>query len=755
MSSRFRTTVILLTAFIIALVLTAAFTRPPATASRLPRAGWRGNAGPGATGVEGPRSGHPAADWQFQMRARPDGTVGMDVLAKLRAQFEAQRERISRRSTIGDEWLPLGPFGYVERGWKCSGRVTAVSAHPTNADTYYIGASSAGIWRSTDAGANWTALSTPFGAVKALALDPVAPAIMYVGTEGDYVRATDGLWRSADGGESWLSVPLPKDMGSVGNVLIDPRTAGSTRARLYVQGAFLQRSEDGGATFVDISPASRNGGVSIRLDPSNPDTLYVAAKTPALTVYKSDDRGNHWQRSTVRDGNITLWNNSIAVAASDPRFVYVVFGAGDGPVLARSEDGGATWSETTVPAYRANPYQAWTGAVTVNPKNALEIVAGNLDLAASSDGGKTWVNPTTPHEDQIAFDWDAQGRLLLASDGGIFRQKKPGGWEELNTADITEFYTVAPHPGRFGMAFGGTQDNGTLQWTAGSGWAYVSGGDGGWVAIAEQGDMPVYSEHQYSGGTVGVFRNTLGAQAYHKFTAAADERGMFLPPLAVDPGRSNKLCVGLARVYCSEDSGATWTGGDVLTGNRRDLSGKYYGTSVYITALAIGPAAIYAGLNNGEVWVSRGGGSWVSTGGRCTSGSRCPGVTGFWTGDIVIDPAEPNTAYAVFGATGCELGHVYRTRDLGEHWEDLTLNLPDLAVTSIALDSDTKPPTVYVSTDLAVFRLQDEKAGWQPFGRGLPAIGISKLAWSKKSDTLFAATYGRGVWAISSRFSRR
>ena len=705
----------------------------------------------------GPRPDHPAQDWLFRMRARPDGTLAMDVLTRAREELEAARnvDRPSRRLAIGDEWLPLGPFGYVERGWKCSGRVTAVSAHPSNPDTYFIGASSAGIWKTTDGGVTWMALNTPFGAVKALAVDPVNPSIMYVGTRRDYVRASDGLWRSTDGGDTWQSMPLPKDMGGIVNVLVDPRTAGSTRARLYVQGAFLHRSDDGGATFVEISPAGRNGGASVRLDPSNPDTVYVAAKIPAFVVFKSDDRGVHWQRATIREGNVTLWNNSIAVAPSDRRFVYVVFGSGDGPMLARSEDGGASWMEATVPSFRADPYQAWTGAVTVNPKSPQDILVGNLDLAASPDGGRTWVNPSTPHVDQIAFDWDAHGRLLLANDGGIFRKKAAGGWDELNTANLTEFYTVAPHPARFGVAFGGTQDNGTLQWTAAAGWAYMSGGDGGWVAVGEQGDMPVYSEHQYDEGKVGVYRNTLGTQTYHTFTAANGERGAFLPPLAVDPGRSNKLCVGLERVYCSEDGGATWNGGTLLTGNRRDLSGRYYGTSTYVTALAISPLAMYAGLDNGEVWVSRGGGSWVQTGGRCTSGSRCPGVTGFWTADLVVDPTDPNTAYAVFGASGCELGHVYRTRDLGEHWEDLTLNLPDLAVTSIALDSDTKPPTVYVSTDLAVFRLQDEKAGWQPFGRGLPAIAINKLAWSKRSDTLLAATYGRGVWAISSRLTRR
>ena len=75
-----------------------------------------------------------------------------------------------------------------------------------------------------------------------------------------------------------------------------------------------------------------------------------------------------------------------------------------------------------------------------------------------------------------------------------------------------------------------------------------------------------------------------------------------------------------------------------------------------------------------------------------------------------------------------------------------------LLVDPESLDAAT-PRTLYAGTDVGVYRITlDGAAGWQPFGAGLPPIVVNRLAYNAATRQLLAATYGRGVWAISSRF---
>ncbi|HEV2984174.1 MAG TPA: hypothetical protein VGX46_07290, partial [Vicinamibacterales bacterium] len=114
---------------------------------------------------------------------------------------------------------------------------------------------------------------------------------------------------------------------------------------------------------------------------------------------------------------------------------------------------------------------------------------------------------------------------------------------------------------------------------------------------------------------------------------------------------------------------------------------------------------------------------------------------------------DARIAYVVYGGfdlTGAGRGHVFRTSDGGDTWSDLSGNLPDINVSALLIDPDAKPRVLYVGTDAGVLRATDDGSGkWDSYNNGLPPVVVTRFAYNAITRTLLAATYGRGVWAIS------
>src|SRR5262249_19240515 len=92
--------------------------------------------------------------------------------------------------------------------------------------------------------------------------------------------------------------------------------------------------------------------------------------------------------------------------------------------------------------------------------------------------------------DSRAMVFDANGNILQANDGGIYRLVNPDNastriWVSvIGNLRVTEFHAIAYDPVS-NIVFGGTQDNGTAVQTAPGSqtWTWTVGGDGGDVAV--------------------------------------------------------------------------------------------------------------------------------------------------------------------------------------------------------------------------------------------------------------------------------
>ena len=166
-----------------------------------------------------------------------------------------------------------------------------------------------------------------------------------------------------------------------------------------------------------------------------------------------------------------------------------------------------------------------------------------------------------------------------------------------------------------------------------------------------------------------------------------------------------------------------------------DLTGD---DSAAISALVVAPSSpqvLYAGTSDGRVQVSNNGGfDWFAT---------APLPNRFVT-SVAVHPQLPERAWV--GLSGFGTGHVFRTTDQGQSWQDMSRNLPDVPVNAVLVDA-ASPQIVYVGTDIGVF-VFTELGSWEPLQEGLPNAVVLGLSQNPVTGLLVAATHGRGVFAM-------
>ena len=252
----------------------------------------------------------------------------------------------------------------------------------------------------------------------------------------------------------------------------------------------------------------------------------------------------------------------LAYAPSNPDIVYASIDAFGGSIF-RSTDGGRRF----LFRFNGNPdyleEQGWyDNVVWVAPTDPDFLIVGGIDLWKSSNGGLSltqisdWSQaPDSAHADHHVivehpnYDGGRNRTVYFGNDGGIYvtydvravgeDSTHTAGWIELNNSlGITQYYSAAGHP-ETGTIVGGTQDNGTLQYTPAAGSENVHmtfGGDGG-VTVSDPHDAN-YFYGEYQG--LNVLRSSDGGRTADTITEGLADSGEctnFIAPLALDPKR--------------------------------------------------------------------------------------------------------------------------------------------------------------------------------------------------------------------------
>lgn len=316
-----------------------------------------------------------------------------------------------------------GGLRYRMLGPARGGRVTTVTGVPRRPLTFFMGSTGGGVWKTTNAGQTWINVSDPFfdvGSMGSIEVSASNPDVIYAGTGSDALRSNvsigHGVWKSTDAGATWRRAGL-RDVGNIGAIRVDP-----TNPNLVYVAAIgnpfapgvdrgLYRSSDGGTSWKKILYVSDStGAVDVELQPDRPTTIYAsmwrAERKPWTIisgareggVYKSVDGGETWRQLTNGLPSDLIGRSNIAVTPADPDIVYVLMEAKPGSGLYRSNDGGESFTMVSDYAPLLTRPFYYT-ALSVNPKDPNTVWIGTEGLYRSRDGGKTWQSQPMPHGD--------------------------------------------------------------------------------------------------------------------------------------------------------------------------------------------------------------------------------------------------------------------------------------------------------------------------------------------------------------------
>jgi photosystem II stability/assembly factor-like uncharacterized protein len=232
------------------------------------------------------------------------------------------------RDATAQTWTTHGPEG---------AKIQVLAVDPHDSATVYAGTWSAGVFKSTDSGATWSAANDGVTSrlVFDLAIDPQTPTTVYL--------AVDGVYKSTDAARTWRAINngLPGSSPRVRALAVDPQSSATVYATLSSSQGFVYKSIDGGETWAATGAALNDGNVTaLVVDPQSSATLYAAGLSRG--VLRSDDGGTTWRAMTV--GLTDLAVEALVIDRATPTTLYV--GTRRGGVF-KSSDGGNSWSAPT------------------------------------------------------------------------------------------------------------------------------------------------------------------------------------------------------------------------------------------------------------------------------------------------------------------------------------------------------------------------------------------------------------------------
>jgi len=710
------------------------------------------------------------SNWFFMQRAYPFETINYNAFDE--ALGQADRLLALSAFKQNGSWEFIGPDNV-------GGRLTDVAMHPTDSQTVYVAAASGGVFKSNDLGDSWQAIfdDQPSLSIGALAIDPEDADVIYVGTGevngggGSLTYGGTGVYKSDDAGLSWTSLGLTETR-HIGRIVIDPsnsqRVFVAAMGRLFSenQERGLFRSEDGGQTWENVLYISpQTGGIDVVINPNNPDTMYAAMwqriRYPDSRrfggdeggVFRSVDGGTTWTELTNGLPETEIGRIGLGMAPSEPNVLYALYADEVGPFRGfyKSIDGGENWTQLPddpVLVQNSAFFGWWFGNVRVHPENPDIIYSLGLRLVRSEDGGFTFEDVSGGmHVDHHGlYIHPLNTNLIIDGNDGGFYVSRDGGnaWEHKDNLPITQFYTVDIDFQNPLHVVGGTQDNNTYRTfsSSESDWeVLVPIGDGQYVRIDPQDNQKVYGSFQRGG----IMRSVDGGENFFFATEGidAEEPVNWSAPIELDISNPGTLYTGTNKVYRSENEARSWEAISPAL-PARNVSTSVFDTFGTITSISVSPTNpdyIYAGTDDGLVWVSTNGGEeWIDI---------TQSLPDRWVTRVMVDPRVETTAYVTYSGfrEDIPLPHVFKTTNTGQLWTDISSNLPEAPVNDIIPDP-VQPGLLYVATDLGVFYTVDDGEVWMPLGEGVPRVPITDLSLHAPCRKLVAATYGRSMYSF-------
>ncbi len=525
------------------------------------------------------------------------------------------------------------------------------------------------------------------------------------------MRRAEALYKSTDGGTTWnqLTQGLPADCIGRTGIAVAP----TNPRRLYaVIDDFLPEGAPAGTTCPG-TPPGRGGGAGGAGAPTAP---------PSGGVYRSDDAGATW---TKLSGDNALWGRGwyfekIAVDPTNADVVYV-----PNVSVSRSMDGGKTWVPLRGSPGGDDYHQVW---VSPNDPNTMIVASDQGTIithnAKTEDPREvtwsSWLNQPIAQIYHLSVDYRFPYWITGAQqDSGAVAVRSRGKFAEISMRDWEpigaggESGTTAGDSKHPGVVFGGSGQRYDLELNApmATTTPQMPAGEAArtdWTQplVFSKADHALYYSNQY------LFRTTDEAQTWTRIS----------PDLTrPDPGVPPNI--------------------DAVTATNTDRNGKR-GVIYAVAPSPLKAETIWIGTDDGLIQLTTDSGkTWQNiTPPAVTAWSR---VTG-----IQASHFDANAAYASVDRHQLNdfAPHLYRTRDLGKTWQEITRGLPPDAYAHVIKEDPMRRGFLVAGTEHAAWLSFNDGDTWQSLQLNMPVTSVRDFEFYV--NDLIVATHGRGFWVI-------
>ncbi len=631
-----------------------------------------------------------------------------------------------------------------------------IAVDPQNPDIIWVGTGEAntrnsisvgcGVYKSIDGGKTWQYLGLrETRQISRIIIHPRDSNTVWVAAVGSAFGPNPerGVFMTTDGGKTWQKVLYIDEHHGASDLDIDPSNPNILYAGMWrferkpwthtsgsEQGGVF-KSTDGGRTWRKLTNGLPKlmGRVGVKVAPSNPNVVYVIAESNEGTLFRSDNRGESFQRISddTRIVSRGFYYTDMRVCPSDENRLYFL-----ATQLRMSIDGGRT-SQQIASTVHVDHHALW-----IDPKNPHIIWNGNDGgLAFSLDRGQTW---------------DVIANIPL------------GQFYQIHYSLEAPFYQVA----------GGLQDNGSwIGWArnkeggiVNEHWRMVSFGDGFFCVIHERNPNLVISESQ--GGNIlrtnlatGIQEN-ISPQARRADGGPASElryRFNWNTPIIPSPHDPDTVYVGGNVVFKSTDFGTTWVviSPDLTTNDpekQKDAGGpvwventtaEYHCTIISLAESPIQKGLLWVGTDDGRLWKSPDdGNTWIEL-----------------TQNVPNLPPNSPVSHVEPSRRGAEVAYVafdrhmlndfkpylYKTTDGGKTWQPITNGLPDEAYIFVVREDPRNQNLLYAGTERGLYVSFDGGQNWQRFPN-LPPVPVHDIHVHPLMNDLLLGTHGRSIYVL-------
>ncbi|APQ17433.1 VPS10 domain-containing protein [Maribacter hydrothermalis] len=623
-----------------------------------------------------------------------------------------------------------------------------------------------GIYKTTDGGKTWknTLFINDNTGIIDVAVSPNNFNIQYAAAWQKDRKAWDfigngsgsGIYKSSDAGATWSKISTPtsgfptgEGVGRIGLAVFDDNIIYAVHDNQFRRNKEKEKEEkQEGLTKDDFKSLSKEEFLNL-----NDKELNDFLKTNNFQEkYRAANVKQMVRSNAVKPVDLALYLED----ANSLLFDTPVIGA----EVYRSTDGGTKWvkQNSNYIDDLFYSYGYYFAQISIDPKNSEAIYVSGVPIISSKDGGKTYksINGDNVHSDHHAV-WvnpNLPGHLINGNDGGVNTSYDDGAsWVKNNSPNVGQFYAIAVDNEKPYNVYGGLQDNGvwmgphnaeaSTEWhqTGQYPWKSILGGDGMQVQVDARNANIVYTGFQFGN----YFRLDLEndkrtyIQPKHEL-GETPYRFNWQTPILLSSHNQDILYMGGNKLHRSLDQGDTWEtiSGDLTQGGKK--GNVAFGTLATITESPFKFGLLYTGSDDGLIHrTDNGGGNWENI------SKNLP--QNLWVSRVVASKHNKNRVYATLNGYRSDdfTSYIYVSENKGNTWKSISNNIPASPVNVIIEDSENEN-LLFVGTDNGLYASLDKGDSWESFKNGIPAVAIHDLVIQKEAKHLLVGTHGRSIY---------